>query len=114
MSSEKKKGRGLPKIDGGVMKNDWKLLEGRKEMKTGGKMVILAGSSSLVNSADGPLCGRSLSLTCHGGGLVVIGLACNKNRMKTRGWAEEGNIFGCCWVFSRERERERWPQFLSI
>ncbi|XP_023755972.3 clathrin heavy chain 1-like [Lactuca sativa] len=102
MSSEKKKGRGLPKIDGGVRKNDWKLLEGRKEMKTGGKMVILAASSSPVNSVDGPLCGRRLASTGHGGGLVVIGSVCNQNRMKTRGWAEEGNIFGCCWTVDND------------
>ncbi|CAI9272476.1 unnamed protein product [Lactuca saligna] len=42
---------------------------------------------------------RRLASTGHGGGLVVIGSVCHQNRRKTRGLVEEGNNFGCFWVF---------------
>ncbi|CAI9303744.1 unnamed protein product [Lactuca saligna] len=49
----------VTEIDGGIRKNEWKQLEGRKEMNTKGKMVDVVGSFSPLNSADGPVCDRS-------------------------------------------------------
>ncbi|CAI9266522.1 unnamed protein product [Lactuca saligna] len=49
----------VTEIDGGIRKNEWKQLEGRKEINTKGKMVDVVGSFSPLNSVDGPVCDRS-------------------------------------------------------
>ena len=56
MVCSEQKRKMVTEIDGGIRKNEWKLLEGRKEMNTKGKMVVVAGSSSPLNSVDGPVC----------------------------------------------------------